>query len=101
MTGPRHLLVCILRSTFICVAKLIGGKEEVQEAVHLALPSVPIEEDADPGHHALEEEDGEGPDKCQADSFQVGDTASVFLGTTTMTNSAILNSQRRLNQRPN
>jgi len=69
--------------------------------VHLAFPSVPIEEDADPGHNTLEEEDGEGPHKCQADCFQVGNAAPVFLGTTTMTNSAILNSQsRRQDQRP-
>lgn len=90
MTGQRRLLVCILHPALICIAKLIGGKEEVQEAVHLALPSVPIEEDADPGHHALEEEDGEGPHKCQADSFQVGNAASVLLGTATMTKQATL-----------
>ncbi len=101
MTSQRCLLVGILRSTLICIAKLISGKEEVQEAVHLALPSVAIEEDADPSHNTLEEEDGERPHKCQADCFQVGDAASVFLGTTTMTNSTILNSQsRRQSQRP-
>jgi hypothetical protein len=100
MTGQRRLLVGILRSTVIRIAKLIGGKEEVQEAVHLAFPSVPIEEDADPGHNALKEEDGEGPHKCQTDSFQVGDAAPVFLGATTRVNSTILKSQsRRLNQR--
>lgn len=100
MTGQRGLLVGILRSTLICIAKLIRGKEEVQEAVHLAFPSVPIEEDADPGHHTLEEEDGEGPHKCQADCFQVGDAASVLLGTTTRVKSTMLDSQRRLKQRP-
>ncbi len=83
MTGQRCLLAGILRSTSIRVAKLICGEEEVQEAVHLAFPSVTVEEDADPGHHALEEEDGECPHKCQADCFQVGDAASVLLGTTT------------------
>ncbi len=89
MTRQRCLLVCVLRSTVICIAKLIRGKEEVQEAVHLAFPSVPIEEDTDPGHNALEEEDGEGPNKCQADCFQVGDAAPVLLGATTIINSTI------------
>ena len=52
----RHkedLLVCKLRSAGIGIANLKGGKEEVKEAVHLALPSVPIEEDADPCHNTL------------------------------------------------
>ena len=101
MTGQRRLLVGILRFTFVCIAKLIRGKEEVQEAVHLAFPSVPVEEDADPGHDALEEEDGEGPDKCQADCFQVGNAAPVFLGATARVNSTTLKSKsRRLKQRP-
>lgn len=101
MTGQRHLLVSILRSTVIRIAKLICGKEEMQQAVHLAFPSVAVEEDANPGHNTLEEEDGQGPHKCQADSFQVGDAAPVFLGATTTTNSTVLNTQSRsLNQRP-
>ena len=54
----------------------------MQEAVHLAFPSVPIEEDADPGHDALEEEDGEGPNEGQTDGLEVGDAPPVLFWST-------------------
>ena len=77
--AQKYSLVGIQWPTHICIAVLIGGKEEVQEAVHLAFPSVPIEEDADPGHDALEEEDGKCPDECQTDSLEIGDAPPVLL----------------------
>ena len=78
----QYSLIGVQGPTNSCIAELIGGKEEMQEAVHLAFPSVPIEEDADPGHDALEEEDGEGPDEGQTDSLEVGDAPAVLFGPT-------------------
>lgn len=56
--------VGILGATSVAGPKLEGGEEEVQEAVLLALPSVAVIEDADPGNHTLKEQDGEGPHEC-------------------------------------
>ncbi len=58
-----RLLVSVLRPTRVRTAKFIGGEEEVQKAVHLAFPSVTVEEDADPGYHALKQKYGQGPDE--------------------------------------
>lgn len=72
------LPVGILCPTRVDVAKLIGSKEVVQELVALALPAVSAEEDADPGNHALKEEDGQGPDECQGDSLEVRQAAAAL-----------------------
>lgn len=50
----------------------------MQELVALALPPVPIKEDADPGYHALKEEDGQRPDERQGDSLEVGQAAAAL-----------------------
>lgn len=51
-------------STRVGGAKLIGSEEVVQELVVLALPPVPIEENADPGYHTLKKKNGQCPDEC-------------------------------------
>ena len=77
--APRcSIPVGILWPTSIGVAKLVGSKEVVQELVALALPPVPVKEDADPGNHALKEEDGQGPHKCQGDSLEVRQAAAAL-----------------------
>ena len=60
----RDSPVGILGSTRVGLAELIGSKEVVQEFVILALPSVPIKENADPGYHTLKKQDGQRPDEC-------------------------------------
>ena len=87
------LLVCKLHSTRVGIAKLVCAKEIVQEAVHLALPLVPVEEDADPGNYALKQKYGQGPDEGQCDSLQVWNAAPVFLWATALTQSVIKTSQ--------
>ena len=82
MRAQGDLLISILGPARVGIAKLKGGKEEVQEAVHLALPSVPIEEDADPGNHTLKQKYGKGPEACQGDCFHIWDASPVLLGAT-------------------
>lgn len=68
----KGLPIGIQCSTRVGVPKLIGSKEVVQEFVALALPSVSIEKNADPGYHALKKKDGQCPDERQGDSLEVG-----------------------------
>ena len=67
--GPPIGIQC---STGVSAAKLIGSKEVVQKFVVLALPPVPIKENADPGYCALKKKDGQCPDERQGDSLEVG-----------------------------
>ena len=68
--------VGVLGSARVGLAKLIGSKEVVQEFVVLALPSIPIKENTDPGYYALKKQDRQRPNECQGDSLEVGQAAA-------------------------